>query len=91
MDWYARVELFDPVTEERFPVHDGVEVSVARRDPETGRVDLDRIPLAWSDESRCFEGHPDDVDPGRDPGGRSAAAGTSAAARPATTTAGANP
>lgn len=65
MTLYARVELFDPVTEEVFPVHQGLEVSVARRDGETGRVDLDRVRFAWNEASRCFEADPGDADVGR--------------------------
>jgi len=51
---FVRVELFDPLTEEAFPVHEGISVSVARLDRETRRVDLDRLPLAWDEGRRCF-------------------------------------
>ncbi|MDJ0974609.1 MAG: glycerophosphodiester phosphodiesterase family protein [Planctomycetota bacterium] len=51
---FARVELFDPVTEETFPVHEHIEVLIARLDAETRRVDLDRLPLTWDDATRCF-------------------------------------
>ena len=51
---YVRVELFDPVTEETFPVHGGLTVSVARLERETRRVDVDRYPFAWDEELRCF-------------------------------------
>jgi glycerophosphoryl diester phosphodiesterase len=51
---HVRVALFDPVTEETFPVRDGISVSVARLDRERGRPDLDRLPLAWHDAKRCF-------------------------------------
>lgn len=64
--WYARVQLFDPNTEELFPVHEGIAVSVARRDPETGRVDLERIPFAWDERARCFVADPGDARIGRE-------------------------
>lgn len=51
---FVRVELFDPLTEEAFPVHEGLSVSVAQLDRETRRVDRDRFPFAWDEETRCF-------------------------------------
>ncbi len=51
---FARVELFDPVTEETFPVHEHIHVSIARLDKETRRVDRDRLALAWDEGARCF-------------------------------------
>ena len=43
---FARVELFDPVTEETFRIHEHIHVAVARLDRETRRVDLSRRPWA---------------------------------------------
>lgn len=59
---YARVELFDPVSEETFPVVEGITVSVARLDPETQRVDLDRLELPWDEATRCFAAHAPDYE-----------------------------
>ncbi len=51
---FVRVELFDPVTEETFPTHEGIAVSVAKLDHETRRVDRDRYSFLWDEELRCF-------------------------------------
>ena len=49
---FVRVELFDPVTEEHFPIHAGIGVSVAKLDHETMRVDVNRYGFLWNEEIR---------------------------------------
>lgn len=54
---YVRVELFDPVTEETFPVTEDIRVSIGRLDRETMRLDRDLLDLAWDERARCFTAH----------------------------------
>lgn len=54
---YVRVELFDPVTEETFPLNEDIRVSIAQLDRESMRLDRELLDLEWDERARCFTAH----------------------------------
>jgi len=62
---YVEVRLFDPLTDELFPVSEGIEVEVARFDPSQGGLLLDPLRLQPPSDSRIFHVHAPNYKAGR--------------------------